>query len=38
MLIPGLVYIIMFHYIPIGNLVIAFQDFKIFKGLPDRRG
>ena len=33
MLIPGLIYVFLFHYVPIGNLVIAFQDFKLFKGI-----
>ncbi|MGI5856071.1 MAG: ABC transporter permease [Candidatus Merdivicinus sp.] len=32
MAIPVLVYYIVFHYVPMGGLVIAFQDFKIQKG------
>lgn len=33
MLIPGLIWVFLFHYLPISNLAIAFQDFKIFKGI-----
>ena len=32
MLIPGLVYILVFNYAPIYGLTMAFQDFKITKG------
>lgn len=32
-LIPGLVYILIFKYIPMGGLIIAFQDFNIFEGI-----
>lgn len=33
LLIPGLAYIIIFHYIPMAGLVIAFQDYKVFLGI-----
>lgn len=33
LLIPGLIYLIIFRYIPMGGLVIAFQDFNIFDGI-----
>ncbi len=33
LLIPAIIYYIIFHYIPLGGLVIAFQDFNIFKGV-----
>ncbi|MEK3722726.1 ABC transporter permease [Paenibacillus sp. FSL H8-0034] len=33
MLIPVLIYYIIFHYAPIYGVVIAFQDFKILKGI-----
>ena len=33
MLIPGIVYAVLFHYVPMGGLVIAFQDYKVFLGL-----
>ncbi len=33
MMIPVLVYYIMFKYMPMSNMVIAFQDFKIRKGI-----
>ncbi|TDG00973.1 sugar ABC transporter permease [Paenibacillus piri] len=32
MLVPGLLYIAIFHYAPMFGLVIAFQDYKVFKG------
>lgn len=32
LLIPGIVYLIIFKYIPIGGLIMAFQDFNVFKG------
>lgn len=35
MLIPGLIWLIMFRYIPFLGSVIAFQDFKIFKGIVE---
>lgn len=33
MLIPGIIYILMFKYTAIANNVIAFKNYKIFKGL-----
>ena len=35
LLVPGIVYLIIFKYIPIGGLVMAFQDFNVFKGFFD---
>ena len=32
MLMPGLIYIIIFHYIPMAGLAIAFKNYKIFSG------
>lgn len=32
LLIPGIVYLIIFKYVPIGGLIMAFQDFNVFKG------
>ena len=33
MLLPGVLLIFIFHYIPLGGIIIAFQDFKVAKGL-----
>jgi putative aldouronate transport system permease protein len=33
LLIPGIIFIIIFRYIPMYGLAIAFQDFNIFKGI-----
>ena len=33
MSIPGLICIILFRYIPMGGLAIAFQDYSLFKGI-----
>lgn len=33
MIIPGLLFFIIFKYLPMGGLVIAFQDFKPYKGI-----
>ncbi|MHC1787429.1 MAG: ABC transporter permease [Christensenellales bacterium] len=33
MLLPGIAYAIIFHYIPMTGLVIAFQDYKVFLGI-----
>lgn len=33
MLLPGLLYFILFRYVPMGGLVIAFKDFSPFKGI-----
>ena len=33
MLLPGCIYFIVFHYIPMYGVVIAFQDFKVTRGL-----
>lgn len=35
MLLPGLIYFIMFRYIPMGGLVIAFKDYNPFVGIWD---
>ncbi|MGG1517555.1 ABC transporter permease subunit [Paenibacillus oryzisoli] len=32
MLIPGLIYFLVFRYVPLAGSVIAFQDYNIFKG------
>ncbi len=29
---PGLIWFILFSYLPLGGIIIAFKDFKIFKG------
>lgn len=33
MMLPGLIYFIMFRYIPMGGLVIAFKEYSPFKGI-----
>ncbi|MFC3343506.1 ABC transporter permease [Paenibacillus abyssi] len=33
MLIPGILFFLVYRYIPIGGLVIAFQDYKIHRGI-----
>ncbi len=33
MLIPGVIYILVFRYIPMGGIIIAFKDFKFIKGI-----
>lgn len=35
MLIPGLIYTILFHYTPMFGLLLGFKDFKIFMGVFD---
>ncbi|MCH4202019.1 MAG: ABC transporter permease subunit [Bacilli bacterium] len=35
MTIPTVLYIFIFHYLPIGGLVIAFKDYSSFKGIFD---
>ena len=35
MAIPTIVYIFIFHYLPIGGLIISFKDYSSFKGLFD---
>lgn len=33
LLLPGIVYFIIFKYLPMGGLIIAFKDYSIFKGM-----
>ena len=33
MLLPGLLLLLIFRYLPMGGLIIAFQDFNIFEGI-----
>ena len=33
MLIPGFIYLLLFKYLPMAGIVIAFQDYNIFKGI-----
>ncbi|MDF2921449.1 MAG: binding-protein-dependent transport system inner rane component [Paenibacillaceae bacterium] len=33
LLLPAVVYYLVFHYIPMGGLVIAFKEYNIFKGI-----
>ena len=33
MIIPGILYYIVFKYVPLAGSVIAFQDYQIFKGI-----
>lgn len=33
MAIPGLLYFIIFKYIPLGGIIMAFQDYNLFKGI-----
>lgn len=33
MTVPGLLFFVIFHYIPMGGLVMAFQNFNIIKGI-----
>lgn len=35
LLVPGILFLFIFNYIPISGIVIAFQDFNIFKGIID---
>ena len=35
LLIPGILYFIVFHYIPMSGIAIAFKDFSIVKGIWD---
>src|SRR5579859_7253316 len=32
MILPGLLYLLIFHYIPLWGNIIAFQDFSIYRG------
>jgi putative aldouronate transport system permease protein len=33
MLLPGMIFLLIFHYAPMGGLVMAFQNFKATKGI-----
>lgn len=33
MMIPGIIYYIIFHYVPMYGIIIAFKDFDIFEGI-----
>ncbi len=33
MLIPGIIFFLIYRYIPIGGLVIAFQDYRVYSGI-----
>ena len=33
MVLPGVIYFLMFRYVPMGGLVIAFKDYSPFKGI-----
>lgn len=33
MLLPGILFFIVYRYIPISGLVVAFQDYKVFRGI-----
>lgn len=35
MALPGVIFFIMFRYIPLAGVIIAFQDYMIFKGIMD---
>ncbi len=35
MALPGIIFFIMFRYIPLGGIIIAFQDYMIFKGIRE---
>lgn len=35
MILPGIIYFIIFSYIPMGGIVIAFQDYQPFLGIAD---
>ncbi|WP_235440139.1 hypothetical protein [Paenibacillus sp. DMB20] len=35
MLIPGILYYVIFHYLPMYGVVLAFKEFKITKGILD---
>jgi len=37
MILPGLAYFVIFHYLPMYGLVIAFKDYNIFKGIAGSR-
>ncbi|WP_054949764.1 ABC transporter permease [Numidum massiliense] len=33
MMLPGLLYFLIYHYIPMGGVIIAFKDYNLFKGV-----
>ena len=36
LILPGVIYFIVFHYVPLYGIQIAFKDFKVSKGIVDR--
>ena len=32
-MLPGIIYYIIFHYVPMYGLIIAFKDFNIYDGI-----
>lgn len=38
MILPGFVYFVIFKYLPMGGLVISFQDYQPYLGIEEARG
>lgn len=38
MILPGFLYFVIFKYLPMGGLIIAFQDYQPFLGIADSPG